>query len=111
MTEEQVVSWRAIVAHCPVIASDGREVGKVLDVAALPQQDIFHGVVFHHHISDRPHIALASTIDRITDHAVYLNVDSGMANSFEEFHQQHVERLGLQGHFFWKHLGWRDSKE
>ena len=109
MIEEQQVSWRAIVAHCPVIASDGQNIGKVLDVAALPEKDIFHGVVFQHHIKGHSYIALAETIDRITNRAVYLNVDSGRANSFEEFHQQHVERLGLQGHFFWKHLGWHDS--
>ena len=106
MDEEQAVSWRAVTAHCPVIARDGVEVGKVLDVAALPEKDIFHGVIFRAERFDHAQVALAATVDRITNKAVYLNVDSDDASTFETFHQPLVERLGLTGHFFWKHLGW-----
>ena len=111
MTEEQVVSWRAIVAHSPVIASDGSEVGKVVDVAALPEEDIFHGVVFQHSSHGRTYMAPAADIARITTRAVHLSVDSAAAGAYEEFHQLHVSRLGLRGIFRWKHLGWKDSPE
>jgi len=111
MAEEQVVSWRAIVAHIPVIASDGKEVGKVLDVAALPEEDIFHGVVYKSQQSGHTVLAPRDDIDRITPDAIHLSVDSEKSRSYEAFHAMHVERLGLKGLFFWKHTGWKDSSE
>jgi hypothetical protein len=111
MNDEQVVSWRAIVAHIPVISSDGEEVGKVVDVAAMPEEDIFHGVVFKHHTTDHTHLAPRDDIDRITPDAVYLSVDAERARSYEEFHRMHVDRLGAKGLFFWKHTGWKESNE
>ena len=108
---ETPISWRAIGAHAPVIASDGIEVGRVAEVAALPEEDIFHGVVFKHHLIGEHVLAPAADIDRITDHAVYLKSTSNQAEGYERFHQIHVERLGLTGRFRWKHLGWKDSPE
>jgi hypothetical protein len=111
MSEEVIVSWRAIVANSPVIASDGQQVGKVVDVAALPEEDIFHGVVFRHGVTGGTHLAPRDDVDRITTDAVYLAVDSATAGSYEAFQQMHVERLGTKGLFFWKHTGWKDSGE
>jgi hypothetical protein len=101
----------AVVAHAPVYASDGVEVGRVLEVAALPEEDIFHGIVFQHHARGRTFLAPADTVARITERGVYLAGDSAAAEQFEEFHQLHIERLGLTGIFRWKHLGWKDSSE
>jgi hypothetical protein len=106
---EQQVAWTAVKAHSPVIASDGKSVGKVLEVAALPEEDIFHGIVFQP--GAHPVLAPAADVARITDHAVYLSIDSATVASLEEFHSLHVERLGIRGLFFWKHLGWKDSSE
>jgi hypothetical protein len=108
---EEQVSWLDVKAHLPVIASDGTEVGKVLEVAALPQEDIFHGLVFQHHGRGRTYLAPASDVARITNRAAYLTVDTAGAEGYEEFHQLHVSRLGLRGVFHWKHLGWKDSSE
>lgn len=109
--DEETVSWMAVLAHCPVVAADGHEVGHVLEVAALPEEDIFHGIVFKHSAHGRTHMAPAADIARITTHAVYLTVDSATADAYEEFHQLHVSRLGVRGMFRWKHLGWTDSSE
>ena len=111
MNEEKVVSWRAIVAHIPVISSDNKPVGTVVDVAALPDEDIFHGIVYRHHLTDQTHLAPRDDIDRITPDAIYLGVTAEVANGYEPFHQMHVERLGTKGLFFWKHTGWKESKE
>ena len=109
--DEQVVAWTAVPAHAPVVASDGSEIGHVLEVAALPEEDIFHGIVFHHHALGRSFLAPAGDVQRITDRAVYLSVDSAAAGGYEEFQEMHVHRLGLRGILNWKHLGWTDSKE
>jgi hypothetical protein len=108
---EEQVSWLDVKAHLPVVASDGHEVGHVLEVAALPQEDIFHGIVFQHKSRGRTYLAPASDVARITDRAAYLSVDSAGADAYEEFHQLHVSQLGLRGIFRWKHLGWTDSSE
>jgi hypothetical protein len=109
--DEQQVAWTAVPAHAPVVASDGNEVGRVLDVAALPAEDIFHGIVFQHHTLGRTFLAPAEDVARITNRAVYLSVDSAEAGNFGEFHQLTVKALGLRGILNWRHLGWKDSAE
>lgn len=111
MADEEIVSWRAIVAGIPVMASDGKEVGKVLDVAALPEEDIFHGVVYKSQQNLGTVLAPRDDIDRITPDALYLGIDSEQSRAHEAFHAMHVEKLGLKGLFFWKHTGWKDSSE
>jgi hypothetical protein len=101
----------AVPAHAPVYASDGAEVGRVLEVAALPKEDIFHGIVFQHHGRGTAYLALAADVARITEKGVYLSLDTAAADQLEEFHQLHIERLGLTGIFRWKHIGWKDSSE
>jgi hypothetical protein len=108
---ETVISWRGIGAHSPVIASDGVEVGHVTEVAALPEEDIFHGVVFMHQLLGHHVLAPASDVDRITERAVYLKSTSKAAKEYERFQEMRVRRLGLTGLFRWKHLGWKDSSE
>ncbi|MBV9101523.1 MAG: DUF2171 domain-containing protein [Candidatus Dormibacteraeota bacterium] len=108
---EEQVSWRDVGAQAPVIASDGQEVGKVQEVAALDQEDIFHGIVFRHARLGHSQLAPAADVERITTRAVYLSKDSAAAEQYEEFHQLHVSRLGLRGTWLWKHMGWKDSSE
>lgn len=108
---ETVISWRGIGAHSLVVASDGVEVGHVTEVAALPEEDIFHGVVFTHHLLGHNLLAPAIDIDKITARAVYLKSTSLVAAKYEHFREMHVKRLGLTGLFRWKHLGWKDSSE
>lgn len=110
-SDEQQIAWTAIPAHAPVIASDGKEVGHVLDCAALPNEDIFHGVVFRHHTLGHALLAPAADVARITDRAVYLGVDNDAAGEYEQFHELTVQRLGVRGVFNWKHLGWKRSSE
>jgi hypothetical protein len=109
--DEQQVAWAAVPAHAPVVASDGQEIGHVVDVAALPEEDIFHGIVFQHGVRGHAVLAPAADVARITTRAVYLSVDSAAAGNYEEFHQLTVKRLGLRGILNWRHLGWKDSSE
>ncbi|MBV8194743.1 MAG: DUF2171 domain-containing protein [Candidatus Dormibacteraeota bacterium] len=88
MTEddEEVVSWLAAPQHAPVIASDGHEVGRVVDAAGLKSDDIFHGIVFQPTGISRKHVlAPASDVARITNRAVYLSVDAATAETYEDF--------------------------
>lgn len=105
------VSWLDVRAHAPVVASDGTQVGTVVEVAALAEEDIFHGIVFEHHARGTHLLAPAADVGRITERAVYLSVDSGTAAGYQPFHALHVKSLGLRGIFHWKHLGWKDAPE
>jgi hypothetical protein len=109
--EETPVSWRDVAAHLPVVASDGQVVGRVVEVAALDEEDIFHGIVFEHHALGAHLLAPAADVARITTRAVHLGVDSAAAAAFEPFQPMHVSRLGLRGLFRWRHLGWTDAPE
>ena len=108
---EDAVSWLNVSAHCPVIASDGTEIGKVLEVAGLANEDIFHGIVFEHHKLGRTFLAPAADVSKITTRAVYLSVDAAAAEQYEEFHEMHIKKLNVRGIFGWKHVGWKDSSE
>ena len=93
------------------MTSDGINIGKVVEVAALASEDIFHGIVFEHGHSRKHYLAPAADIERITTEAVHLSVTKDQADQYEEFQQLHVSRLGLTGVFRWKHVGWKDSNE
>lgn len=108
---EETVAWTDVSAHAPVIARDGREVGHVVDVACLPEEDIFHGIVFRHSVRERHLLAPAADVARVTNRAVYLSVDSATVDGYDEFHELTVKRLGLRGVLNWKHLGWKKSSE
>lgn len=108
---EQTIAWTAVPENLPVIAADGSAIGHVLDVAALPDEDIFHGIVFHHRALGRTYLAPANDVARISDRAVYLSVDASAAAGYEEFHEMKVRHLGLRGILGWKHLGWTKSSE
>ena len=56
-------------------------------------------------------LAPAADVARITDHAVYLSTEGSAAESYPEFKEMEVERLGVRGLFFWKHLGWKKSSK
>ena len=105
------VAWTDITAHCPVIASDGQVVGRVTEVAALPKEDIFHGVAFEHHLLGKHLLAPAQDISLITEKAVHLSVDSAAAGEYPEFSELNVEHVSLRSLFGWKHVGWKRSKE
>jgi hypothetical protein len=110
MAEEQI-AWTALKTGEAVLTSDGTNIGKVVEVAALAREDIFHGVVFEHPHHHKQYLAPAADIGLITTESVHLTVDNATADAYEEFEQLHVSRLGLSGLFRWKHFGWKDSDE
>jgi hypothetical protein len=110
-TDDTVYSWRAIWQGEPVISSDGQTVGKVTDVAALDQEDIFHGVVFEHHILGEHMLAPAAQVGRITADAVHLTVTEEVARQCEPFHEMTIERVKLRGLFGFDFASWKKSKE
>lgn len=83
MTDERPISWMALADGTPVIASDGSEVGKVTEVVADRDKDIFSGVNFKHGIFGSEHFAPADTISEITAEEVRLSLSAAEAQALE----------------------------
>ena len=75
-------SYELLEAHTPVYASDGEEIGRVERVLALPDEDIFHGVVISTGHGDR--FVDAETVRSIHERGVILSVDHAATASFPE---------------------------
>src|SRR5260370_4452193 len=78
---ETVVSWRAISAHCPVVASDRVEAGHVADVAGQPEEDLLHDEVFTHRELPHPVLPPARVIDKSPEQAVHLQAAHGATHA------------------------------
>jgi hypothetical protein len=109
--DEERIAWTAVKTGEAVVSSDGANIGKVVEVAALAREDIFHGIVFEHAHHNKHYLAPAADVDHITAQAVHLSVDAAKAGQYEEFQQLHVSRMGVRGIFKWKHFGWKDADE
>jgi hypothetical protein len=103
-----IVSWRMIATGMPVVASDGTQVGHVTHVLGDPDQDIFDGVGFRHHLWSSPRMAPAAAVARITESAVHLSIPAAEAERCPAYQEEHVFRIGNTG-FFRHREGWRAS--
>ena len=81
MTRDEVpISWTALKGGTAVRSSDDHELGKVADVVADEQKDIFSGIVVKPGWFKEPRFVPAELIDEITSRAVRLTVSAGEAN-------------------------------
>src|SRR4051812_29961909 len=75
-------SYLALGTGVPVLTSDGREIGTVAHVLAMPDADIFDGVVIR---TERgPRFADADVVDKIHERGVTLRVDAAQAQQLPE---------------------------
>lgn len=83
MTDDKPISWMALEAGTPVVASDGEEVGRVTDVIADRQKDIFSGINLKHGVFGSQHFVPADTIEEITGEEVRLSITAAEAEKLE----------------------------
>jgi len=82
-----------------------------VDVAAMEDEDIFHGIVFTHSARGIHMLAPAKDIALITRTAVHLSVTLAETGSYQPFQELDIERLGIKGLFKWKHVAWRRDRQ
>jgi len=75
-------SWEVLEPGTPVLASDGVPVGEVKEVLAVPEDDIFEGLILKTEHGDR--FADAELIDSIHERGVDLKLDSAAAGNLPE---------------------------
>jgi len=73
---EAPISWSALAEGTAVLSSDGHELGKVADVVADEQKDIFSGIVLKPGWLKESRFVPADLIEKITSQAVRLTVSA-----------------------------------
>jgi uncharacterized protein YrrD len=82
---EEPIAWTALGHGAPVISSEGEEVGRVSDVVADEQRDIFSGIAFRARLLDHQRFVPAADIDAITTAGVRLTLTSQEAEKLEGY--------------------------
>lgn len=72
----QPIAWMALDTGTPIVTSDGDELGRVHEVIADRQKDIFSGLTFRDGVLSGERFVPAATIDTITTEEVRLIVSS-----------------------------------
>lgn len=85
MDTRDPIAWTALEPGAAVLASNGEEVGRVAEVVADEQKDIFSGVAFRPGRLDRQLFAAADDIDEITAGAVLLRIPSNESGRLEPY--------------------------
>jgi hypothetical protein len=73
------ISYMALPKGARIVGSDGEEVGRVSDVIADDEKDIFSGLTFRHGALGREHFLPADLVDSMTTEEVTLSVTSDVA--------------------------------
>ena len=73
---DQPISWMTLEPGTRIAASDGTEVGRVHEVIADRQKDIFSGITFRDGILSGERFVPAALVERITADEVVLSVAS-----------------------------------
>jgi uncharacterized protein YrrD len=85
MDDETAIAWMALEKGTPVYAADEAELGKVTEIVADRQKDIFSGVAISAGLLDGDKFLPADRIERITTKRVVTNVTQEEAGSLEPY--------------------------
>lgn len=79
------IAWLALDTGTPIYSSDNDEIGKVTDIIADREKDIFSGITFRPGLLEGTNFIPASAIESLTEDAVRLNVTKAEAEAFEPY--------------------------
>ncbi len=74
------IAWSVLAKGTPVLSSDGDELGKVANVIADEQKDIFSGISLKPGLFKDERFVPADLIDEMTDEAVRLSISAEQAS-------------------------------
>jgi uncharacterized protein YrrD len=82
------IAWNVLAKGTPVYAADGAELGKVADVIADDQKDIFSGISLKPGLFKEERFVPADLIEQMTDAAVRLSISAAQAHRQLEPHER-----------------------
>ena len=79
------MAYAVLSAGVPVYSSDGEQIGKVAHVLAVPEEDVFDGIVINEHLLGQEHrFADADDVQAIYEHGVVLKLDRSACEQLPE---------------------------
>jgi uncharacterized protein YrrD len=85
MDNDAPISWMTLEKGTPVVSSDGDEVGKIDEVVADRQKDIFSGVTISSGLLSTSRFAPAAVIADMSPDGVRLSLTSAEAEELEGY--------------------------
>lgn len=85
MADTRPIAWLALEPGTPIVGSDGEHVGKVGEVIADRQKDIFSGITFKPGMMDAAIFVPADRIHELTDAQVTLTIPASEAADLEPY--------------------------
>jgi uncharacterized protein YrrD len=76
MADTDPIAWLALEPGTPILASDDEEVGKVDEVIADREKDIFSGITFRSGVLEKATFIPAEHVARLTEGAVHLTLST-----------------------------------
>ena len=85
MTDDRPIAWLALQEGTAIVGSDGEQVGKVGEVIADRQKDIFSGITFKPGLMDAALFIPADKIGELSDSQVTLTIPASEVASLERY--------------------------
>lgn len=85
MTDTDPIAWLALEPGTPILTADGEEVGKVDEVIADRQKDIFSGITFRSGLLEKPTFVPAEHVASLTEGAVHLSLTTADVEDLEPY--------------------------
>jgi uncharacterized protein YrrD len=82
---EHQIAWPALKEGTAIRSADGAELGKVIDVVADLQKDIFSGITFRSSALENRLFVPADAIERLTSQEVTLTITAAEAADLKPF--------------------------
>ncbi|MDQ3964781.1 MAG: DUF2171 domain-containing protein [Actinomycetota bacterium] len=79
------IAWLALDTGTPIYSSDNDEIGKVVDIIADREKDIFSGITFRPRLLDSTIFIPASAVESLNEGAVRLNLSKAEAEALEPY--------------------------
>lgn len=79
------IAWLALDTGTPIFSSDDTEIGKVNDIVADREKDIFSGITFRPGLLETTLFIPATAIESMTDSAVKLSLTKSEAEALEPY--------------------------
>lgn len=85
MADDRPIAWLALKEGTAIVSSDGEQVGKVGEVVADRQKDIFSGITFKPGLMDAALFIPADKIAELSDSEVTLSIPASDAAGLEPY--------------------------
>jgi uncharacterized protein YrrD len=83
--DEIPIAWRVLAKGTPVFAASGDEIGRVSEVVADDQKDIFSGIALKPGLLSRELFVPAELVETLTSEGVYLTISEPQAGELRDY--------------------------